>query len=283
VEHRAAFNIRVINLSVAAGVYESFRTDPLTLAAGRAVEAGIVVVTAAGNQGLNARGEPQYGGITAPGNAPWVLTVGAASHNGTIDRADDTIAPFSSLGPSAIDFVPKPDLVAPGVGISSLADEGSSLFAARPEGRIWGTVPTDSAPYLSLSGTSMAAPVVAGTVALMLQANPELKPAAVKAVLRASAEARPGYSPLAQGAGFLNARAAVELARGFAQDENGAARLQQLLHAFRPADAGWAPGCAPGCFEQSPGTVAGAAVPAGGTTVWEPQRAIGRGNSGDTE
>jgi len=92
VEHRTEFNIRVINLSVAAGVYESYTTDPLTLAAKRAVEAGVVVVTAAGNLGRNAQGQTQYGGITAPGNAPWVLTVGASSHNGTISRANDSIA-----------------------------------------------------------------------------------------------------------------------------------------------------------------------------------------------
>ena len=70
VEHRAQFNIRVINLSVAAGVYESYDTDPLTLAAKRAVRAGVVVVTAAGNLGRNAQRAIQYGGITAPGNAP---------------------------------------------------------------------------------------------------------------------------------------------------------------------------------------------------------------------
>src|SRR5687767_3526576 len=104
IERRTALNIRVINLSVAAGVYESYNTDPLTLAARRAVDAGIVVVTAAGNQGRNDKGQPQFGGITSPGNAPWVLTVGAASHNGTTDRRDDTIAPFSSLGPSRIDL-----------------------------------------------------------------------------------------------------------------------------------------------------------------------------------
>ena len=67
-------------------------TDPLTLAAKRAVDAGIVVVTAAGNLGKNARGQTQYGGITAPGNAPWVLTVGASSHEGTVNRADDMMA-----------------------------------------------------------------------------------------------------------------------------------------------------------------------------------------------
>ena len=148
VEHRAEFNIRVINLSVAAGVYESYTTDPLTLAARRAVEAGVVVVTAAGNLGRNAQGQTQYGGITAPGNAPWVLTVGASSHNGTISRGDDTMASFSSRGPSFIDYSAKPDLVAPGVGIESLADPSSLLFATHPNARLWGTVDTATQPYL---------------------------------------------------------------------------------------------------------------------------------------
>lgn len=209
---RAAYNIRVINLSVAAGVYESYRTDPLALAAARAVDAGIVVVTAAGNLGRSLSGEVQTGGVTAPGNAPWVLTVGAASHNGTEDRSDDTVAPFSSLGPSSIDYVEKPDLVAPGTGIASLGDPGSTLFLRRPSARRWGTVAAEHAAYLSLSGTSMAAPVVAGAVAVMLQVNPSLSPAAVKAVLRTTADPLDGHSPLAQGAGLLNMQAAVALA-----------------------------------------------------------------------
>jgi serine protease AprX len=281
VEQRAAYNIRVINLSVAAGVYESFTTDPLTLAAGRAVDAGIVVVTAAGNQGRAANGRAQYGGITAPGNAPWVLTVGAASHNGTIDRADDTVAPFSSMGPSAIDRVPKPDLVAPGVGVASLADEGSTLFTTRPEGRIWGTVPTNSEPYLSLSGTSMASPVVAGTAALMIEANPSLKPAAVKAILRASAEPKRGYSALAQGAGFLNARAAVELALAFARDPRGAARLENLVHAYTPAGAGAVqPDCGPECFRQGAGVVSGVNALSEETVVWDTRAAVRRQRGG---
>ena len=212
IEQRAVYNIRVINLSVAAGVYESFRTDPLTLAARRAVDAGIVVVTAAGNHGRNDKGEPQAGGITSPGNAPWVLTVGAANHHGTLDRQDDSVAAFSSLGPSRFDLAQKPDIVAPGVGMESLAEAGSTLFETRPAARIWGSVATPSQPYLSLSGTSMAAPVVSATVALMLQANPALTPSGVKSILQASAEPREGYSAQAQGAGFLDARAAVELA-----------------------------------------------------------------------
>jgi serine protease AprX len=215
VEHRAQFNIRVINLSVAAGVYESYTTDPLTLAAKRAVAAGVVVVTAAGNLGRNGEGQVQYGGITAPGNAPWVLTVGASSHNGTINRTDDAIASFSSRGPSYIDYTAKPDLVAPGVGIESLADASSLLFATHPTARLWGTVDTTTQPYLSLTGTSMAAPVVTGTVALMFQANPSLTPNLVKAILQYTAEHKSRYNDLTQGAGFLNARGAVQVAKAF--------------------------------------------------------------------
>src|SRR5688572_16208632 len=103
IEHRARYNIRVLNLSVAAGVYESFTTDPLTQAAKRAVDAGIVVVTSAGNLGRSESGQAQHGGITAPGNAPWVLTIGASNHQRTATRVDDIVAPLSSRGPTNID------------------------------------------------------------------------------------------------------------------------------------------------------------------------------------
>jgi len=297
VEHRAAYNIRVNNLSVAAGVYESYTTDPLTVAAARAVEAGIVVVTAAGNLGRTADGKIQYGGITAPGNAPWVLTVGAASHNGTVARDDDVVAPFSSLGPTSIDLVSKPDLVAPGVGIESLADVGGTLFATRPEARLWGTVATPVEPYLSLSGTSMAAPVVAGTVALMLEANPALQPETIKTILQVSADRSHAYSRLAQGAGFLDARAAVELALKFVKTPPTREQLSALSALYPTADAIGAvpcdtdaPGCrvvsgsvracsvTPGCFEQLAGGIAGMSAPRRETVLWgpAPQRRLRR-------
>jgi serine protease AprX len=217
IERRADFNIRVINLSVASGVYESYTTDPLTLACKRAVEAGLVVVTASGNLGRDADGRAQRGGITAPGNAPWVLTVGATDHRRTTARDDDRVAPFSSRGPSAIDGSAKPDIVGPGVGIESLADGESLLFQAHPDARLWGAVETATEPYLSLTGTSMASPVASGTIALMLQANPSLTPNLVKAILQYTAEERSAYTNLAQGAGFLNARGAVQLSHSLAR------------------------------------------------------------------
>ena len=229
VQHRQEHNIRIVNLSVAAMVSESYTTDFLTQAARRTVEQGIVVVAAAGNAGKGRDGRPQYGSITAPGNAPWVLTVGASSHMGTVDRADDTMAAFSSRGPTAVDRAAKPDLVAPGVGIVSLSDPDSTMYTTKSAYLLDGTVQTGYRPYLSLSGTSQAAPVVAGTVALMLQANPSLTPNAVKAILQYTAEDRAEYDVMTRGAGFLNARGAIELARALAQGASGPA----------PAMAGW--------------------------------------------
>ncbi len=221
VANKDAFNIRVINLSVASGVFESYKDDPLTLAARRAVDAGIVVIASAGNLGVNQDGDVQYGGVTSPGNAPWVLTVGAASHQGTARRSDDTVGDFSSRGPTWIDFAAKPDLVAPGVGIESTADPYSTLYASHSAYLLDGTHDVRYKPYLSLSGTSMAAPVVAGIVTLMLEANPELTPNAVKAILQYTAQALAGESPLAQGAGIVNAPGAIRMARFFAAPRGG--------------------------------------------------------------
>jgi serine protease AprX len=215
VSHQAAFNTRIINLSIGAGVFESYNSDLLTVAAKEAVDRGIIVVASAGNAGRNSQGRTVYGGITAPGNAPWVLTVGASSTQGTIDRSDDVMAAFSSRGPTAVDRAAKPDVVAPGVGTASLSAPESTLFTTKSPYLIHGTVPTPYLPYFVLSGTSQAAPVVAGTVALMLQANPTLTPNAVKAILQYTAQTYDGYDALTQGAGFLNTRGAVDLARFF--------------------------------------------------------------------
>jgi serine protease AprX len=228
VANRVQYNIRVVNMSLGAGVYESYHTDPLTVAAKRAVDAGLVVVAAAGNLGKALNGLPQYGAISAPANAPWVLTVGASSTQGTVDRRDDKMALYSSRGPTMIDFAAKPDLVAPGTGTVSLAASNSLFYLTKPTflvaglrgGLLGGLL---SMPYLTLSGTSMAAPVVSGTVALMLEANPSLTPNMVKAILQFTAEVKPGYDYLTQGAGFLNTLGAVRLSRYFATAQKGSA------------------------------------------------------------
>src|SRR5580765_6880359 len=215
------YNIRVINMSVGARISESYLTDPLTLATKALTDQGITVVTAAGNIGKNAAGQLQYGGITAPGNAPWVLTVGASSTMGTLTRNDDQMADFSSAGPTAVDFEAKPDLVAPGVGTVSLSVPGSTFYIEKVTSLLSGTLGLGSKPYLALSGTSMAAPVVSGTIALMLQANPNLTPNLIKALLQYTAQVYPGYSPLREGAGFLNTLGAVRLAKYYANPQPG--------------------------------------------------------------
>ena len=221
VEHKAQYNIRVANLSVGSAVTMSYNTDPLTLAAKRAVDSGVVVVTAAGNLGTNSAGVAQYGAITAPGNAPWVITVGASSHQGTVDRSDDIMASYSSRGPSAIDYAAKPDIVAPGTGTVSLSDPTSTMYTTNAAYLLNGSLLTSYKPYLSLTGTSMSAPVVAGSVALMLQADPTLTPNLVKAVLQYTAQVYPGYDALTEGAGFLNTKGAVDLVRYFRTASSG--------------------------------------------------------------
>src|SRR5262245_4206248 len=198
-----AYNIRVLNVSIGAAIRESYWTDPLTVAAKAVADRGITVVVAAGNLGQNAKKELQWGGVTAPANAPWVITVGASTTAGTLTRGDDEMAAFSSSGPTWLDFLAKPDLVAPGVGTASLSVPGSEFYSSQSKYLVAGSTALGYMPYLALSGTSMAAPVVAGTVALMLEANPKLTPNLVKAILQYTAQSY-GYSALREGAGFLN-------------------------------------------------------------------------------
>jgi len=106
----------VINLSLGRQVYtRRYTVDPLCQAFEAAWNAGIVVLAAAGNEGRNdSAGTEGYGTIAAPGNDPYVITVGAMKTANTPTRIDDTIASYSSKGPTAYDYVVKPDIVAPG-------------------------------------------------------------------------------------------------------------------------------------------------------------------------
>jgi serine protease AprX len=114
IQLKSKYNIRVINLSLGRPVYESYTLDPLCQAVEQAWKAGIVVIVAAGNDGRNNNaGTNGYGTITAPANDPYVITVGAMNTKGTLSRADDQIASYSSKGPTLFDHIVKPDLVAP--------------------------------------------------------------------------------------------------------------------------------------------------------------------------
>ena len=200
--HRSDYNIRVVNLSAGAPVTVSYADDPLAAAVEVLVFAGVAVVVSAGNDG------PRPSSITSPGSDPYVITVGGIDDNGTATTADDAIASWSSQGPTAIDGLPKPDLVAPGRKVVSLRSPGSTLDQELPDRVVAGLDPLAPA-YFRLSGTSMAAPVVTGVIALMLERSPTLTPAQLKERLVSTAMPLAYGSPNATGSGLVNALAAV--------------------------------------------------------------------------
>src|SRR5712691_11583099 len=127
------YNIRVINLSLGRPVQESYKLDPLCQAVEAAWNAGIVVVAAAGNDGRdNSAGTYGYGTIAAPGDDPYVITVGAMKTNRTYSTVDDTIATYSSKGPTGFDQIVKPDLVAPGNQVVSDTNTKGTLWQNYP-------------------------------------------------------------------------------------------------------------------------------------------------------
>jgi serine protease AprX len=170
VDHRTDYNIRVANLSFRSTSAESHTTDPLDAAVEQAWLHGITVVAAAGNLGT-ASGAVSY----APGNDPYVITVGATDNQGTVTNWDDVEASWSSRGVTQDGFA-KPDVLAPGAHIVSTLAPGSSFAAACPTCLIGGA-------YFQLSGTSLAAPIVSGIVADLLAAHPGWTPAMVKGAI----------------------------------------------------------------------------------------------------
>jgi serine protease AprX len=228
-QNKNEHGIRVINLSLGHPVYESYKTDPLCQAVEACVRAGMVVVVAAGNLGKDQDGAVVYGGITSPGNDPASITVGAMDTCGTDSRSDDKVASYSSRGPTAIDGLIKPDIVAPGNKIISDSLPEGTLFKNYPSNVLLSRYADGNLAYsyYRLSGTSMAAPVVSGTVALMLEANPALTPNMVRAILAYTAERRSDFDILEQGNGYLNAEGAVRLARAISAGN---------LNAIEPGD-----------------------------------------------
>lgn len=194
--HRDEHQIRIISLSLGGLAYESFRDDPLSLAAQEAWQNGIVVCAAAGNSG------PYPSTIGTPAINPFIISVGAADDQNTLERADDEIADYSSRGPTIDAFV-KPDIYAPGTNIIAPLAPGSTIAAQLPEMIAGGD-------YIQLSGTSMATPITAGVVALMLEANPTLSPNDVKTILKATSQ--PVFNDTW---GNIQAANAVEMARNY--------------------------------------------------------------------
>lgn len=189
---KSAYNIRVMNLSLGRAVYEGYQLDPLCQAVEKAWKSGIVVVVAAGNNG-RFQTTDGYATVTSPGNDPYVITVGSMKPMGTPTRTDDLIASYSSKGPTMVDHIVKPDIVAPGNLLVSTETPNTTLYNSEPGNQVpfnyymVGGSSSISKTYFTLSGTSMATGVVSGVVADLLQAHPQLTPDQVKARLMKTA------------------------------------------------------------------------------------------------
>ncbi len=219
------YNIKVINLSLGRGIWSSYTQDPLCQAVESAWKSGIVVVVAAGNYGrLSSGGSNGYGTVTAPGNDPYVLTVGATKASGSSYPSAETLASYSSKGPTTYDHIVKPDMVAPGNDIVSLAAPGATLEGLYSSDLVQGSDGKNR--YFTLSGTSMATPAVAGAAAILLQQHSTMTPDQVKARLMKTSYKMGQYSTSAYvphlyqsftqfydlfaiGSGLLNVQSAV--------------------------------------------------------------------------
>jgi serine protease AprX len=194
VEHRnddPANPIRVLNLSYGTDGTQDYRLDPLIHAVENAWRAGVVVVAAGGNQGLGAK-------LDNPAYDPRIISVGAADLGGTPGlTADDTVPDFSSRG----DASRRVDITAPGRSIVSLRNPGSYVDSAYPAARV-------DDRFFKGSGTSQAAAVVSGAVALLLDQRPGLAPDQVKALLRHTASPMLLADSAGRGAGEINVAAA---------------------------------------------------------------------------
>ncbi len=193
--YRAQYGIRVLNLSWGVASTQSPGVDPVNHAVQRLWSQGIVVVVAAGNSGPNA------GTVTKPADDPTVLTVGALNEQGDLDAGNDAVAPWSSRGPTAAG-VAKPDVVAPGRSLVTARSFGSTVETNNGKALV-------SPSYIRGSGTSHAAAVTSGLVALLLSARPGLTPDQVKALLVRTALPMASEPATAQGAGRVQVAQAL--------------------------------------------------------------------------
>lgn len=197
VNNKDKYGIKVMNMSLGGPAFQSYKEDPISQAAQKALEAGIVPVIAAGNSG------PKPYTVGSPGNNPNVLTVGAFDDKNTIEPYDDEIANFSSRGPTKIDNLTKPDILSPGVNITAPTAYGSVLDT-HPK------IPHAGPDYITISGTSMATPVMAGIVADIIQARPDLSPKEIIEAFKGTARKLPNLDANQQGHGIVQPKDALE-------------------------------------------------------------------------
>jgi serine protease AprX len=197
-QNKAVYNIRVANFSLHSTAPASVFWDPLDRAVEKLWLSGVVVVAAAGNYGIN--GEPTDV-LYAPGNDPFVITVGANDISGSISMNDDKAAPWSVYG-HTIDGFAKPDIAAPGRYMIGPIPPASTLALEKATSVV-------EPGYIQLSGTSFAAPVVAGAAAYLLARHPDWAPDQVKGALMLTAKPAPSAAPYSEGVGEINLPAAT--------------------------------------------------------------------------
>jgi serine protease AprX len=192
--NKTKYGIRVANFSLHSSVPNSFMYDPLDKAVEKLWFNNVVVVVAAGNYG---KPDGPSGVPFAPGNDPFVITVGAADTGKWVSTSDDVAAPWSAYG-YTLDGFAKPDLAAPGRYIVGPVPVTSTLYSERADHVV-------EPGYMELSGTSFAAPIVSGVAALVLGKHPEYTPDQVKGALMIGTKPMPLASPLSVGVGEVNA------------------------------------------------------------------------------
>jgi serine protease AprX len=198
--NKDTYNIRVANFSLAGSSEASFRNHPLDKAVEKLWLNGVVVVAAVGNHGVNSGPVP----IPAPGNDPFVITVGAVDMRSTPWTSDDRRVNWSAYGSTADGFA-KPELSAPGRYIVAPVPLPSTLATRFPE-RI-----TSSAGYMWMSGTSFSAPIVSGAAAAILARRPTFSPDQVKGALMLAAQRVGNDSSVEAGVGEVSIPGALNV------------------------------------------------------------------------